>query len=260
MSDKGNPQNVIDAYRKRQQRADRTPKIIFGVAALLLVVGAAFLIFWLTDTKIPVADLFASETPTPTETITPSPIPPTVTASMTATVPPPTETSTITLTPTFSGPVIYIAQEGDSLYSIAEQFGVDIVVLIEVNRDRLDLDPANPIIRVGDEVLVPSPDTQLPTSTPLPDDLPAGYRIDYTVRVGDTLDLIARQFNSTVEDILDQNEDDLDAENPIIYPGQVLVVRINLVTPAPTEAVTEDAPERTPGTISTLTPEPTATP
>lgn len=258
MSDKGSPQNVIDAYRKRQQRADRTPKVIFGVAAVLLVIGAAFLIFWLTDTEIPIASLLASDTPTPTDTFTPSPVPPTATASATPTEVPPTETPTITLTPTFTGPFIYVAQEGDSLFSIAEQFGVDYIVLFEVNRDRLELDPANPIIRVGDDVLVPAADTQLPTSTPLPEGLPPGYVIEYMVRVGDTLDTIAREFNSTVEDILEQNEDVEDANN--IFPGQILTVRINLVTPEPTAVVTEDEPERTPGSISTLTPEPSPTP
>lgn len=258
MSDKGSPQNVIDAYRKRQQRANRTPKIIFGVAAVLLVLGAAFLIFWLTDTEIPIAALLASDTPTPTDTLTSTPVPPTATASLTPTEIPPTETPTITVTPTFSGPFIYVAQEGDSLFSIAEQFGVDYIVLFEVNRDRLELDPANPILRVGDDVLVPDADTQLPTSTPLPEGLPAGYRIEYMVQVGDTLDTIAREFNSTVDDILEQNEELEDANN--IVPGQILIVRINLVTPEPTTETTEEEPVRTPGSISTLTPEPSATP
>jgi LysM repeat protein len=262
MSEKEKPQNVIESYRKRQERAQRAPTIIFSVAAIILIVGAAYLIFWLTseDGKLPTIKLpmFAdTATPTSTNTITPSPVPPTATPTHTPTEIPPTDTPEPTNTPTLSGPVIYTAEEGDNLYSIAEKFGVDILVLIEVNRDRLELDPANPVIRVGDQVLIPGPDTELPTPTPLPAGLPRGYKIEYMVKSGDTLELIAARFNSTVEDILETNED-LDDPNAI-YIGQVLTIRINLVTAVPTEEGTPP-PASTPGSIFTLTPEPTATP
>ncbi len=263
MSDKESPREVIEAYRKRQERAERTPKIVFGIAAVLLVVGAAALIFWLTSDEPPDLSLaiFASDTPTVTLTITPSPVPPTATPTNTPTEPPPTNTPEPTLTPTRSGAVIYIAVEGDNFTIIAEKFEVDLWVLIEANRERLELDPANPIINVGDEVLIPAPGTELPTATPLPEGLPPGFRIEYTVMPGDVLALIAEKFNSTVEDILKQNEDTLE-DIDAIYPGQILIIRINLVTPVPTAigAETEQKPAGTPGTISTLTPEPPATP
>jgi LysM repeat protein len=234
------------------------PKIVLGIAAALLVIGAAILIFWLTGAEFPTASLLATDTPTPTETLTPSPVPPTATASTTPTQAPPTDTLEPTLTPTLSGPVIYVAQEGDSLSSIADRFQIDILVLLELNRERLNLDPGNPIIRVGDEVLIPAPNTELPTSTPLPEGLPRGTRIEYMVRPGDTLELIALEFNSTVEDILEENED---LEDPnAIFVGQILTIRVNLVTPVPTEEGQEEAPESTPGSIATLTPEATETP
>ncbi len=261
MSEKDSPQDVIEAYRKRQERAQRTPMIIFGVAIVLLIVGAAAVIFWVTGADTPAIsmDMFKrdTETPTPTLTATPSPTPlPTATATNTATPLPPTDTPEPTLTPTRSGAVIYTVNEGDNLYSIAEAFEVDVLVLIEFNRERLGLDPANPIIRVGDELLIPAPGTELPTPTPLPEGLPRGYKVDYIVQPGDSLDAIAIQFNSTVEDILEQNEDLEDAN--AIFVGQVLIIRINLVTPVPTAvgAGTEDAPASTPGTIATLTPSP----
>jgi LysM repeat protein len=72
------------------------------------------------------------------------------------------------------------------------------------------------------------------------------------VQSGDTLAAIAFRFNSTVEDILEQN--DIENANSI-FVGQILIVRVNLVTPVPTEAATEE-PESTPGTIATLTPTP----
>ncbi len=238
MSDKDSPQDVIEAYRKRQERAQRTPMIVFGVAIILLVVGAAAVIFWITGTDTPVIsmDMFKpdTETPTPTATVTPSPTPPpTATATNTATPAPPTDTPEPSPTPTRSGAVIYTVQEGDNLFSIAEAFEVDILVLIEFNRERLGLDPTNPIIRVGDELLIPAPGTDLPTSTPLPEGLPRGFKIEYIVQPGDSLAAIAIQFNSTVEDILEQNEDLEDAN--AIFVGQVLIIRINLVTPVPTE-------------------------
>ena len=252
MSDKDNPQDVIDSYRKRQERAQRTPVILFVLFALLVIVGGGLLIFWLTgaDTSAISMDMFKAdtETPTPTMTVTPSATLP----------PPPTNTPEPTLTATRSGAVIYTVNEGDTFFSIAESFGLDFMVLIEFNKDRLELDPANPILRVGDELLIPAPGTELPTATPLPEGLPKGFKVEYTVLVGDSLAAIALQFNSTVEDILEQNEDLEDAN--AIFAGQILIIRINLVTPVPTEegavGETEEAPASDPGTIATLTPTP----
>ncbi len=46
MTDKENAQKVIEAYRKQQQRARKAP-LLFGIVAVFVIVGAAFLIFWL---------------------------------------------------------------------------------------------------------------------------------------------------------------------------------------------------------------------
>lgn len=260
MSDKESPQNVIDAYRKRQERAQRTPVVLFVLFAVLVVVGAALLIFWLTGAETPAVsmDMFKpdTETPTPTLTVTPSAtLPPTATATDTATPAPPTDTLEPSATATRSGAVIYTVNEGDTFFSIADAFGIDFLVLIEFNKERLELDPANPILRVGDELLIPAPGTELPTATPLPEGLPKGYKIDYTVQAGDSLAAIAIKFNSTVEDILEQNEDLEDAN--AIFAGQILIIRVNLVTPVPTEegaAEATEQPASDPGTIATLTP------
>lgn len=260
MSDKDSPQDVINAYRKRQERAQKTPVVLFVLFAVLVVVGAALLIFWLTGADIPAVSMDflnrATETPTATLTATATPVPPTLTPTQTATPEPPTDTPEPSLTPTRSGAVIYTVKEGDFLSTIAADFGVDLLVLIEFNRERLGLDPANPIIRVGDELLIPAPGTELPTPTPLPEGLPRGFKVEYTVQPGDSLAAIAIKFNSTVEDILEQNEDLEDAN--AIFAGQVLIIRVNLVTPVPTEAnaPADDAPSSDPGTIATLTPSP----
>ena len=260
MAKQESPQEVIEAYRKRKQRSKRTPKLILALASILLIAGAGIVIFWLTGAETPqinLAAIFASKTPTPTETSTPTPIPPSPTPTLTATPSPPTDTPEASLTPTRAGPVIYVVEEGDNLYAIADKFEMDFLVLLEANRERLELDPANPIIKVGDEILIPPPGTELPTPTPVPVDLPAGTPIEYTVQPGDSLGAIAQLFNSTIDDIIARNED-LEENPNALYVGQILTVRINLVTPVPTaeEAEQTEGAETTPGSVSTLTPTP----
>jgi LysM repeat protein len=233
------PKDVIEAYRKQQGRSQKWPRIIFWSFVVIILIAAAGLVYWFTtggELDVPISFL-ASKTPTSTETMTPSPLPPTLTPTLTPTERPPTHTPTITPTPTRDSPFIYVVEEGDTLSSLAEEFEVDVLVLIEANQERLGLDSNNPIIRVGDELLIPLPGTQLSTPTPLPEGLPAGTRIEYMVQPGDTLTSIAEKFNSTVEDILERNEiEDANA----IEVGQIIIVRVNLVTPVPTETPSEE--------------------
>jgi len=59
---------------------------------------------------------------------------------------------------------------------------------------------------------------------------------------GDSFGSIANQFNSTVDAIVAANKASLpDGVDTIIYPGQLLVVPINLVTPFPTRTPTLEA-------------------
>jgi LysM repeat protein len=230
MSEKDSPQHVIDAYRKRQQSARRAP-LVFGIAAVFLLLGAALVIYWLVGPNAPSFKLSFMATDTPTLTNTPLPTDtPTVTPTTTIT-PTASPNPTQTLTPTISGPFIYQVEEGDSLWTIAEEFKVDLLVLITVN----NLDPANPTIRVGDKLTIPGPDTQLPTPTPLPSNIPRGTKIEYQVQMGDSLLSIAIQFNSTVEAIKKENE--IENENEI-FVGQIITVPVNLVTPVPTATPT----------------------
>jgi len=243
MSDKENPQDVIEAYRKRQQTAQKAPMIL-GIAAVLLVIGAAVIIFWLLSDNLPSISLFPTETPTPTATDTPTATP-TLTATPTQTATP-TETPTVTLTPTLSGPFVYEVVEGDNLFDIATRFNVDLFVLIAIN----NLDPSNPIIDIGDQLTIPGPDTELPTETPLPDTLRPGSQIEYFVKSGDTLAIIAERFLSTIDSIVEENN----LENPNdIFVGQKLIIIVRLVTPVPT---TTPAPPTATGGA----PAPTATP
>jgi LysM repeat protein len=224
MSDKENPQNVIESYRKRQQTAQKAP-LILGIAAVFLVIGAAALIFWLLSDGTTSISLFATATATPTETATP-----TATATQTATptqTATATETPTETLTPTPSGPFVYEVVQDDTIFGIAERFNVDPFLLMAIN----NIDPSNPVIDIGDQLTIPGPDTELPTETPLPENLRPGTKIEYFVKFGDTLAIIAEKFLTTIESLLEENQ--LENQNEI-FVGQKLIVVVRLVTPVPT--------------------------
>lgn len=242
MYKKNSPQSVYETYRKRQQMM---PFLFGGLAVVLVAVGAILIIAWLTGPNKPGLSLFATKTPTATLTATATPVTPTATASITPTI---TETPTITPTPTASGPFDYTVQEGDTCWSIAEKFGVLPEVLLALN-PTVDCGLIKPNETI---LLIPAPDTQLPTATAIP----ANFRgtISYTVVSGDTLASIASKFNSTVDAIVADNKAII-TDGSTIYVGDVLKIRVNIVTPTPTRVPTSTVAAR--GTQSTATLAPT---
>jgi len=225
MSSKENPQEVINKFSKRQRIM---PYLLGGLAGLLAVVGIILIISVATGSGNIFKSIFATKTTTPTATFTPTATVPSPTPSMTPTS---TLTPTATLTVTPSGPQYYTVQQNDDCWTIASTFGVDLLVLLAINNFPSDSCPIQP----GMQILIPAPGQALPTPTPLPTGLPRGFEILYTIVPGETLADIASRFNSTVEDILNINN--LKDEN-LIYAGQQIKVRINLVTPTPTKAPT----------------------
>lgn len=231
MSEKESPQKVIEAHRKRQMRQGTPIAVMIG-AGILLVAGAAALIFWLLGDNSP----FKGATPTPTLTLTPTqtntatPLPPTNTPTITPTSQP-TETATPTITPTPSGPFEYTVQQGDTLGAIATRFGTDIPTLLALNPE---IDPVTLVIYVGQKILVPPPNMLLPTPTAVSTLVPPGTLISYTVMPGDTLGAIAIRFNSTVDAIVKENK--LTNANDI-YAGLILKIPVNIATPIPTATV-----------------------
>jgi len=228
---KKDAKNVISSYRKKQKLG---PYIIGAIAILLAIAGIVLLIVYLTGGGSGMQiSLFKSKTPTPTETPTPTPVTPTATATMTFT---PTLTPTITFTPTPNAPFEYEVQEGDNCFDIAAEFEVDIEVLLALNNLT-----GGCFITPGETILIPAPGQELPTPTPLPDDIAAGTLIEYTVRPDDSLYALAEQFLSTVERIIQEtnkyraanNLDAMEDANDIKI-GDILVIPVRIVTPVPT--------------------------
>ena len=81
----------------------------------------------------------------------------------------------------------------------------------------------------------------MPTLTPWPADALPGTKIEYLVLAGDSLGSIADKFLSTIEEIIKANPDDLEDETSLIYPGQILLIPVNMVTPVPTSVTTATA-------------------
>jgi len=182
-------------------------------------------------------------TPTATPTFTHTPVVPT------ATLLEPTETLTLTPTATRSGPLSYVIKEGDTLYYVADQYEIDIEALIAYNLDQgIDL---TYFLQVDQEILIPPPDFHAPTLTPMPSNVSPGTIIEYTVRPGDILQLLAEEFNTTLDAILEENEDL--SENPdVLSVGQKVRIPVDLL------ALTPATPTRQPS--ATATPQPSATP
>jgi len=232
----------------KPRKASSAAFIIWSIVGLLLVAGIILLGVWLFTSGMPKIEIPFLSTKTPTPTITPSPTP---TATLTNT-PLPTETSMPTLTPTPNAPFEYTIQEGDNLWTLVfDTFklgdnGFD--KLFELNPDLVDGN-----LFPGQVILIPHTGFIAATLTPLPDYY-SGQIIEYTVRPGDILANIASRYNTTVDDILNQN----DIENAnLVTAGTVLKIRANLVTPTltPNPTITQ-GPSPTPPSPFTATPTP----
>ncbi len=227
---------------RRQRQQQWLPFLFGGLAVVLMVVGTVFIInAWTTTGRLPWQP---TETPTATATATPTPVPPTATPTPTPTI---TPTWNPSLTPTPSEPFPYTVQPGDTIFSIADQFGVDPDVLMLWN----GLSNQS-ILYAGRELIIPLPGMEPPTPTPLPPNLKPGDIILYFVRPGDTLQAIADKFLTDVDEIRKAN--DMDEATPL-YIGDLIKVPVYLVaTPTPTPRVT---PTPTPTATPSPTPSPT---
>ena len=106
--------------------------------------------------------------------------------------------------------ISYVVKRGDSLYSIARQYGVNVNDLMKVNNLTSDL------LSIGQIINIPSSTTIV---TPSEDDI-INEENTYIVQRGDTLWSISRKFGVSVDDIKNANN----LTNEILTIGSTIVV------------------------------------
>ena len=112
--------------------------------------------------------------------------------------------------------MIYTVQRGDTLSAIARRYGTTVQEIVDINNIQ------NPdLIYPGDRLRI------LTNSTIQGNEERGTGSITYTVQRGNTLSQIAREYNVSVEHIVELN----DIENPnLIFPGQKLRITESDVT------------------------------
>ena len=247
ISSSPNP-GTISLLRKRRRNG---PNIIYIAAGLLVLGGIILLVVWLTGPSKPLDAIFATETPTPTMTFTPTS---TSTPTSTATA---TETPTITPTATFSTIFNYTVEAGDSLFSIVEKFslgddGIALILLLNPYGGIADsgfpigVDPATQNILPGQSIVLPYPGMPLPTATSIPANIAPGTKLEYVVQSGDSLGSIAALFNSTIDEMIKENNI---TDPNAIKVGDLLLIPVNIVTPTATRPPTSTPITPGPGTL-----------
>lgn len=109
------------------------------------------------------------------------------------------------------GATRYVVQPGDTMYKIAQRFGVDLQDLIRANPQISD--PSR--IQVGQVIFIP---VEAPVEV-----------ITYVVQPGDTMFKIARAFNVTLDELIAANPQITDPAR--LIPGQIAYVPTRPVAP-----------------------------
>ncbi|WP_204524680.1 LysM peptidoglycan-binding domain-containing protein [Litchfieldia alkalitelluris] len=134
----------------------------------------------------------------------------------------------------------YTVSAGDSLSLIARRYYTTVSDIKSYNQLTTDT------ITIGQKLKIPQP-TKQPTVEESPITEPDTTITNYTVVSGDTLSLIAKKFNTTVDAIKTNNQLTTD----MIFVGQVLTIPVqpvneeNTVTPEPAVVPQSEAPAET---------------
>jgi LysM repeat protein len=137
----------------------------------------------------------------------------------------------------------YVVEAGDSLYAIAERFGVTMEELAELNElaDPRQLEVGQ-VLRIpgtavasstpAGDVSTPTPEPAEPTDTPRPLTTPREGETTYTVQSGDNANDIALRFGITVEELAAANNTTVDNLRSL-QVGDVLIIPAASSTPVP---------------------------
>ncbi len=224
----------FQSYKDKLDKKKKRSPIILSIISVLLIGSGILLIWsWINGEGGPQISLFQTKTPTSTNTAT-SP-PPTVTPPNTP-VPSETLVPSVTPTGTAAAPFEYSVQSGDSLYSIAEKFGVEDIIIMVLNGLT-----SSDFLTIGQVLIIPNPDLPFPTPTVLPTGLVSGDIIEHLVLPGESVRVIAEKYLSSEEAIVEANQLE---DSYLIHPGEILLVPYWLITP--TLAATEIAATPTP--------------
>ena len=98
----------------------------------------------------------------------------------------------------------YSVQPGDTVFGIAEQFGIKPETIMWANR-ALELNPD--MLRVGDKLTI------LPING-----------VYHEVKAGDTLEKVAKKYKAQAADIVAYELNDLESDDPMLQTGSFLVV------------------------------------
>ncbi|MEO0511015.1 MAG: LysM peptidoglycan-binding domain-containing protein [Verrucomicrobiota bacterium] len=129
-----------------------------------------------------------------------------------------------------SGPSFktYTVKRGDSLWSISKSYNVSLGELYAANGLNKDS-----VLRVGQQIQIPVDGSTATVSSVTPDAYqPTGYNqssTTYTVRRGDTLSKIAKQYDTTVKAIKAANSKNSD----VIQIGETLIIPVGGAAVAP---------------------------
>lgn len=116
----------------------------------------------------------------------------------------------IDIKPDPSDSIVYTVQSGDTLYKIANQYGVTVAEIMELNN------LGTTVLTVGEQILIPNKSQDTTTT--------------YTVQSGDSLYKIAGQYGVTVDEIITANN----LKSTKLQIGQVLVIPTGTIQPTPT--------------------------
>jgi murein DD-endopeptidase MepM/ murein hydrolase activator NlpD len=114
-------------------------------------------------------------------------------------------TDTITPAKARDGVVEYTIEKGDSIFGIAQQFDLKPDTILWANYDTLNDDPH--MISIGLTLKIPPTDGIL-----------------YQWKDGDTIESVANQYKTSVNNVLNWPGNRLDLTNPVVEPGAYVMV------------------------------------